>query len=52
VTEHLADGGDPPAHLRPSTEMPREIFIVDDLPRATLEKVNKANLRNRLALVG
>ena len=33
-------------------KVPREVFLVEDLPRATLEKVNKANLRNRLAVVG
>src|SRR5262245_32161961 len=33
-------------------KVPREVFLVEDLPRATLEKVNKANLRNRLAVLG
>jgi carnitine-CoA ligase len=33
-------------------KVPRQVFIVDELPRATLEKINKAELRKRLPLAG
>jgi len=33
-------------------KVPREVFIVDDMPRATLEKINKTLLRKRLPMVG
>jgi carnitine-CoA ligase len=32
-------------------KVPRQVFLVDDLPRSTLEKINKAELRNRLPML-
>jgi carnitine-CoA ligase len=28
--------------------VPRAVFVVDEMPRATLEKIHKAELRKRL----
>lgn len=33
-------------------KVPREVFVVEDMPRVTLEKINKAALRKRLPVVG
>jgi crotonobetaine/carnitine-CoA ligase len=33
-------------------KVPRAVFIVDDMPRSTLEKVYKAELRKRLPVAG
>ena len=31
-------------------KVPRQVFVVDDMPRSTLEKIHKAALRERLPL--
>ena len=33
-------------------KVPREVFVVSEMPRSTLEKVHKAELRGRLPIVG
>jgi crotonobetaine/carnitine-CoA ligase len=33
-------------------KVPRTVFIVSEMPRSTLEKVHKAELRNRLPVAG
>ena len=33
-------------------KVPREVFVVADMPRSTLEKIHKAELRKRLPVAG
>jgi crotonobetaine/carnitine-CoA ligase len=33
-------------------KVPRAVFVVDDMPRSTLEKIHKADLRKRLPVAG
>jgi carnitine-CoA ligase len=33
-------------------KVPREVFVVEDMPRSTLEKIHKAELRKRLPVAG
>jgi carnitine-CoA ligase len=33
-------------------KVPHEVFVVEDMPRVTLEKTNKAALRKRLPMLG
>ena len=44
-----SDHGDMPAELA-QFKVPHEVRLVDELPRSTLEKVAKAELRRRLDL--
>ena len=33
-------------------KVPRQVFVVEDMPRSTLEKIHKAELRKRLPIAG
>ena len=33
-------------------KVPRQVFIVSEMPRSTLEKIHKAELRKRLPVAG
>jgi carnitine-CoA ligase len=37
------------AELLPEFKRPREIFVIDEFPRSTLDKIAKAALRAQLA---